>query len=415
MPQAFPFLTPRFLVNGVAPCAIIGMALVVPLVRGPRMQALRSSLLAAIPLIWISGAISARIVFPVTMHTLWVPPLATGAITFGMWSLRHRAHWRHALQTTALPALAFGSLLVVSQQASPATTHPAEVVIPSNPSIGLAAARVDPIIPMEGAEVRTNEGTVQVSSGGVTLTLAPMLTFHSCSPDGCWTLFASPADRMGVRSVATAVDISDRHVRIGYVAGDETSVLGVTTVDRSTVRIDARSRLPRTVWSHLNSFTELTIVGHRRLSAAFSPAADARIEVKPMDYPAGRPIRFAYLDAHGTFHVAEARSAEKGPFTELASGRLAPGDPLTLTLFDESVPKFRVTFDDFTAQASTELSPTAGYGVPQNAIQFALSGDAPGAIANVFITLASTSVGRGFDSVGHAPGVYRNRIRIEFP
>jgi len=86
---------------------------------------------------------------------------------------------------------------------------------------------------------------------------------------------------------------------------------------------------------------------------------------------------------------------------------------MTVTLFDEETPKFRLTFDDFTAQASTELSPTAGWGVTQNALQFALSGDAPGAMASVFLTLASTSVGRGFDSVGHAPGVYRNRIRVE--
>jgi hypothetical protein len=33
--------------------------------------------------------------------------------------------------------------------------------------------------------------------------------------------------------------------------------------------------------------------------------------------------------------------------------------------------------------------------------------------ATLFITLASTSVGRGFDSVGHTPGTYRNRMRIQ--
>jgi hypothetical protein len=33
--------------------------------------------------------------------------------------------------------------------------------------------------------------------------------------------------------------------------------------------------------------------------------------------------------------------------------------------------------------------------------------------ATLFITLASTSVGRGFDSVGHTSGTYRNRMRIQ--
>jgi hypothetical protein len=51
--------------------------------------------------------------------------------------------------------------------------------------------------------------------------------------------------------------------------------------------------------------------------------------------------------------------------------------------------------------------------VPVNAIEFSLGGDAPGSVGAIYFTLAGTSVGRGWDSVGHAPGVYRNRIRVE--
>jgi hypothetical protein len=47
-----------------------------------------------------------------------------------------------------------------------------------------------------------------------------------------------------------------------------------------------------------------------------------------------------------------------------------------------------------------------------NAIEFSLEGDAPGSEAALFITLAGTSVGRGWDTVGHAAGTYRNRMRI---
>ena len=108
----------------------------------------------------------------------------------------------------------------------------------------------------------------------------------------------------------------------------------------------------------------------------------------------------------------QSDSGEKGPFTELAHGRLAPGAPLGLTLFDDDQPIARFDFADFAAQASTEPSPTAGWGVPQNAIEFSLSRDRPDAPAAIYMTLAGTSVGRGWDSVGHAAGLYRNRIDI---
>jgi hypothetical protein len=42
-----------------------------------------------------------------------------------------------------------------------------------------------------------------------------------------------------------------------------------------------------------------------------------------------------------------------------------------------------------------------------------MSGDEPTSPASLFITLAATSVGRGWDSVAHAAGTYRNRIAIE--
>lgn len=69
-------------------------------------------------------------------------------------------------------------------------------------------------------------------------------------------------------------------------------------------------------------------------------------------------------------------------------------------------------FEDFASQASVAPSPTAGWGVAQNAIEFVQVAERPGAPASFWITLAGTSVGRGFQSVGHAPGVYRNRLTV---
>ncbi|CAN5922469.1 hypothetical protein BH11GEM2_BH11GEM2_33330 [soil metagenome] len=116
--------------------------------------------------------------------------------------------------------------------------------------------------------------------------------------------------------------------------------------------------------------------------------------------------------------LTEPRSAdrghvlEQGPLTELARGPLGTGAALGLTLFDEQQPIARLDLADFAAQASTQPSPTAGWGVPENAIEFSLSRDRSDAPAAIFITLVETSVGRGWDSVGHAPGLYRNRIDI---
>jgi hypothetical protein len=108
----------------------------------------------------------------------------------------------------------------------------------------------------------------------------------------------------------------------------------------------------------------------------------------------------------------QARKAEKGPFTTLGEGKLARGQPLAMTFRDQGRPLFEVTLDDWSAQAGVQTSPTAGYGLPVNAIEFSLDGDSDRSAAGVWITLAATSVGRGWDSVGHAAGTYRNRMRV---
>ena len=48
----------------------------------------------------------------------------------------------------------------------------------------------------------------------------------------------------------------------------------------------------------------------------------------------GAPARFAYVDAQGGFHVAQASTQKRGPFTDLATGRLQRGEPLAVTIYD---------------------------------------------------------------------------------
>ena len=367
MPAGFPLAHPRFWVHRVIPFVLIAFAIACAL---PRAKPRRPALLAAIPATYLAAAIAGRALFPRTLHTLWLAPLAIGLTLLAIWALEHRAHWRPAL-AVAVPAVALGCFLAFAQAAPPPSTHPSSAWS----ALG------------DSAHDRT---WISFDAQPLSLAIDPALSFISRSPDGCWTVFASRADRLG--------PIDERSTRFSRV--DEHGAL----------HIESFTALPHAVYSHLNSFTVIAIQGHHRLFLAFSPAPDARIEVLPSDYPSGRPAQFAYVDAERTFHVARASSAEKGPYTDLASGRLAPADPLAITLYDEQTPIARITLDDFSAQASTELSPTAGWNVPQNAIEFALAGPSS---ASIFITLAGTSVGRGFESVGHAAGVYRNRIHVE--
>ena len=184
---------------------------------------------------------------------------------------------------------------------------------------------------------------------------------------------------------------------------------------RASCTIESFTQLEEPVFSHLNSFCELSISGHRRLSLSFSPCPDVRVEIEPADYPVGRPARFAYLDAAGIFHVVEASSGEKGPFRNLGSGPLHRTDELSMMLYDEPNLAGTIAFADWAYQASTELSPTAGWGVSMNAIEFRRADEAPGSLVTIWLTLAGTSVGRGWDSVGHDVGTYRNRIRFKAP
>ena len=95
---------------------------------------------------------------------------------------------------------------------------------------------------------------------------------------------------------------------------------------------------------------------------------------------------------------------------ETVLGPLA--ESVKLTLFDRGRPLYDVTFEDFASQASTDLSPTAGWGLPQNAIQFTRRDGDPSQPVFVSLTLASTGIGRGFESVGTAAGTYVNRFEV---
>ena len=411
MPGGFPAAHPRFWSNGVLPWLIVATALAGRRVGKLRRETVKPPALAALAALWISAAVSARIIFPITFRFLWVGPLLAGIAIgcAGVSEFRRGGRLRWVALAVAM-ASACGAVVPIAQRPGPADTRPANIEIHDRQPGAFPESANNAVTLSESVRVVPREGIVTLKSGQRMISVQPLLTFLSRSPDGCWTLFAMGKARRGPGRQLIGCDHPGTRARLAW-RDDDLTTLEVNASGTSRVtHIESISRLPMPVWSHLNSFTQLVVSGRGALSVSFSPCPDSRIEIRASDYPFGRPARFAFLDAGDVFHVVEARSAEKGPFRQLASGTLPKDAPLEMTFFDDATPVFRVTLADWAAQTGRQISPTAGWRVPVNAIEFSLLADST---AQVFITLAGTSVGRGFESVGHAAGVYRNRMTIE--
>ena len=413
MPRGFPPSHPRFWSNGVAPIVTLAaVATAVIAARRPRLGLLRTTL-AAFPAAWGAAALSSRFAFPITFGRLFLLPLLGGTLMAAALALTFRglalaAGW--SIRGVAIAAAAFGAVLPLALRPPAPDTRPLNLPMPG-PIDGndFPGSRLGP-----RSFVHAGDGSVTVKAGALTLSVQPLLRFLSRSPDGCLTILAPPALRDGPDLRLTSAYRHEDGIALRYRADYDASLRAGPDTGSGPIALEAMAHLPRPIDSHLNAFCDIEVRGHRRLALSFSPCPGRRIEFRPADYPVGRPLRLAYLDARGGFHVVEATSGEKGPFRELATGRLDRSEPLAITLHDADAAVARVTLDDWPAQAGTAPSPTAGWGVPVNAIEFSLDADAPGSTAEIYITLAATSVGRGWDSVGHAAGTYRNRMSIEF-
>ncbi len=375
MPGGFPLTHPRFLLNRVLPGALLVA------VCGAAFDPIRrSTVLIGLAACWASASIAARASFPISASRLWIAGLGLAIVM--MWTGRRPRIERSSRPTRdSWVAITIGATIgaaaLLCERPPPPSTHPMS-------STGST--------PREPATPHSASSALAVPCGPLVVHVDPSLSFDGVSVDGAWPWLA-PAR-------ATR---NSPHPDVAIVHGEPLRM----------TRITATTDVPRPVYAHLSSFTRVWITGHRSLAARFSPAPDVSIEIVPSDYPAGRPARAAYLDASGVLRVVEASSGEKGPFHVLASGPLDRASPLSLTLFDAELPVCRVTLHDWAAQASTELSPTGGWGFPQNAIELERVGDAANAPVVITFALASTSMGRGWDVVGHAAGVYRNRIAFE--
>jgi hypothetical protein len=359
MPRGFPLSHPHFWLNQALPIIAL-LAIVIGgigIARG-KAEASRAAL-GALGGAWLGAAVTARLVFPVSAG--WLAEACTVIALAGI--LLWRSGWT---LVAAMMAALGGAMVPLCERGADPDTRPLNQAAPRGSQPGVE---------------------VQLACGRLSLRIDPMLRFLSTSPDRGWTILTPFAPRPEPR--------------------------GTLTLERreGDTRLAAYTTLEAEVYSHLNTFTKIRVNGHSDLRVSFSAAPGFVMPVEPADYPIGRPSRFAYLGADDDLHVVQASSAEKGPFHELAHGALRNGI-LELTLFDGAEPQCHIALETWAAQAGRALSPTAGWGVPVNAIEMMRAGEEKSAPAVIFVSLAATSVGRGWDSVGHRAGTYVNRMTL---
>src|SRR4051794_24149613 len=294
MPRGFPIFHPRFWANQVAPWAVLSFIAIVVWVRWRRGAEKVRPFLLVLPVAWVCAAISGLVIFPISGRFIApVALLAAGAMLSALLPLcRPNVRQIIVLGVAAI----VGLLFPFSQRAGDARTHPADVGIDLVPADAESRPVLLPVLPLrEDLRVQSSDGTVYLRCRAVSVDIQPMLTFISCSPDRCWTVFAPRVARVPPRRSLVAMRRQNDAIQLWYDECDS-SALKVTLLDARTSLIDARSHLPRPTFSHLNAFSELTILGHKRLEIAFSPCGEQRFEVTFSDYPRGKPARVGYFD-----------------------------------------------------------------------------------------------------------------------
>jgi hypothetical protein len=407
MPHGFPSSATEYWLNEVDPLLVIALLGTALLARGRLSEALLPPVLAAILVFWMAFGIAARLTFVDSFQSLWNLPFIGGAVLAALWVRQFRRQLRPVwlVPLMVIPAALLGWALPGWQRAPDATTAPAGAALEPAP------ATVDhKLIKLtHDAQLRPEDARLVVRRDTLILNVQPLLSFADRSPDRCWLALApDEASYATKRSLVAKVHDGARW-RLFY-KDEDASVLDVAT-SSSAVQLEARSRLSRPIYSHDNSFAELTVQGHKKLSLSFSPLPQLRVEAASVTAPA----RFAYVDAAGTFHVAQASQLRHGPFTELGAAPLSRSAPLTITIYDGDKAVFTVEVQDWAQQAATALSATAGWGVPVNAIMLQRGGEPETSPVLITLSLASTNIGRGTQTVGHVAGVYRNRLTITLP
>lgn len=430
-PQAFPVGHPRFLANLAIPLAVLSVALLGLASVWRRWLYLGAASIVFLCGLAYSGVIAAFTRFPISFGpsnglrflvlilftAIFLTALSSLAALFFLKIFflvkRKRLYAFILFFCATVLSLVAGVNFVLAQQSLPAATMPLNQVLP-NELLNLPTVEVPSPQPISFAKdnlVWPASGHLQTNCGELAIEISPLITFRDRSPDRFWTIFAPPAiSRQQYQLVGQ--EIANGQVLLSY-AGAEQAWIKAEQGEQG-LSIEGYTQLSEPVYSHLNSYAAIRIYGREALALSFDNIDSEPIAFTVADYPFGKPARLAYRDLQGQFSVVEASNAEKGPFRTLAKGQLAQKDELALSLYSGDRAQCSIVLEDWASQASTQLSPTAGWGLPENAIAFQLvSRGLEIETAILSVTLSNTSTGRGFDSSGHAAGLYRNKMRIE--
>lgn len=414
-PGGFPLTHLRFWTNAFIPVGITLLSLLGLLSALNLLPRLLSPLSLFFCAALASSSLLAAILFPQSIGWVALVSVALAMFLGGLSRLTWQARKGSPLLATLVVVMAMlvGAVAVWAQRAASPGTMPLNLYFPQPPPFGALEAPVVPLV--EGVGINHSGAELLLTCGGLELNIHPLITLGGRSPDRCWPrLSTRPMEMSPVRSLkGWHFDPDLRCARLWYEdEGDGEGLLQVLPRE-GVVEVEAFSHIRQPVYTLANFWCSVQIQGHQELFITFSPCPDVPIAVMPYGGPSNAPLRVAYLDHQNVFRVAEASQGDRGPYMELAVGKLTPDAPLALTLSNGSRAVCRLVFDDWAAQASRSLSPTAGWGLPENAILFDLGGKALNSRAGVWLSLANTFVGAGWDSVGHQAGIYRNRMRVE--
>lgn len=389
--------------NDVVPLALLAACLAGAIAGAAGRTAMLRPIAWSLPLFWLALAVSARLAFPESLRTLWLAPVcasvALGALGPPLRFLG--PPWRLGLVLPAsVLAAAMGVAVVLGTAAPAADTRPIDAPRPENPT---APQPVESAVSVGSMQVDAAE--VRVHCGDLDLAIRPLLTFGSVSSDGFWATSRAPSRVPEAWGRTTSRAAWFSYSGAYGPAHLEVSANGAATALRGWTRLD------RPVWSHLNSFVSFRVPRRSRLAIRFAATGARDFEISPADYPYGRPMHLAWLERDGAFRVAIASTGEKGPFEVLASGRLAANEPVSFTLSADSGRACHVELSGWASQAGFAQSPTAGWGLPVNAVEFFR--DPADGEALVSFTLAGTSVGWGLSTAGHQPGSYETMIKLQ--
>jgi hypothetical protein len=250
-PKGFPLSSDRFWMNSVLPAVLIAITSAGLVAMHRHQWSAAASAVLFFATMWLAGAISGRIVFPISLRGIWVLPLIIAAAGFVcFWGLicgKHRAYklWPLSAASAALLAMfAIWAQVAPIASTKPINAHPPPSVVQERQAVSETILRL-------GAAYEFDAPNAQLTmdTGGIRVQCVPLLDFDRISPDRFWSIFA-PAKRNDRRP--TAISIRNAYPTIYY--SDDSTIEFAAPSAVGSLRLTAITALRQDTYSHLNTY-----------------------------------------------------------------------------------------------------------------------------------------------------------------